>query len=56
MEDGTTLYHMFVADVMTILELADVIAIVADGIATYIYMCGLVFLPNITDGTATCDS
>ena len=37
-EDGTTFYNMFVADVMTTLELADVIAIVPDGIATYIYV------------------
>ena len=34
--------------------MADVIAIAADGIATYIWAD--VFLPNITDGTATCDS
>ena len=43
MEDGTVLYHMFVADVMTTLELADVIAIVADGIAIYIYVWADVF-------------
>ena len=37
-EYGTTFYNMSVADVMTTLELADVIALVADGIATYIYV------------------
>ena len=33
----TTLYNLFVADVMTTLTMADVIAMMADGIAIHIW-------------------
>ena len=54
MKIGTTLYNLFVADVMTTLTLADVIAMMVDGNCNP-YM-GWCFLPNVADGIATCDS
>ena len=52
--DIIPIYIMFVVDVMTTFCMADVIAIVADGIATCTWAD--VIAACMTSGTANCDS